>query len=157
MTDRLDDRVAFARSLGADWSANPDRADVVGEILRRCPGGLDAVFECAGQQETLDQAVSLLKPGGWLMIIGIPREERVSYDIDLLRRKEITIVNVRRQNDCVAAAIDLAAASPQQVDRLVTHRFGPDQAQKAFELVNAYRDGVIKAVIEFPRAAGANS
>jgi hypothetical protein len=31
----------------------------------------------------------------------------------------------------------------------VTHRFRPDQAQEAFELVAGYRDGVIKAVIHF--------
>ena len=36
------------------------------------PGGLDVVFECCGEQEALDQAIEMLKPGGKLLLIGIP-------------------------------------------------------------------------------------
>ena len=39
----------------------------------------------------------MLKPGGKLMIIGIPREDRSVFCPDLIRRKEITLINVRRQ------------------------------------------------------------
>jgi L-iditol 2-dehydrogenase len=149
MTDRVAHRVDFARRAGANWSGNPDTQPVAHEILRQQAGGLDVVFECAGQQAALDQAVDLLKPGGKLVIVGIPREDRVSFHIDSLRRKEITVVNVRRQNGCVQPALDAIASGAIQPDFLVTHRFGPGQAQAAFELVGSYRDGVIKAVIEF--------
>lgn len=149
MTDRLDYRVAFARQHGADWAGNPDNENVVETILGAMPEGLDVVFECAGQQDALDQAVALLKPGGTLAIVGIPREDRVSFHIDSLRRKEITIVNVRRQNQCVQTALDLVAEGAVKPDFLVTHDFGPDQAPAAFEMVAGYRDGVIKAMIEF--------
>jgi len=149
MTDRLDYRVAFARQHGADWAGNPDSENVVETILDAVPEGLDVVFECAGQQDALDQAVALLKPGGTLAIVGIPREDRVSFHIDSLRRKEITIVNVRRQNQCVQPALDLVAQGAIQPDFLVTHSIGPDQASAAFEMVAGYRDGVIKAMIEF--------
>jgi L-iditol 2-dehydrogenase len=149
MTDRISHRVAFARRVGADWSGNRDTQNVVKETLAQQPGGLDVAFECAGQQETLDQAVELLKPGGTLAIVGIPRDDRVSFVIDLLRRKEITIVNVRRQNRCVQPAIDLIASKSVNADQLLTHRFRPEQAQEAFERVAGYHDGVIKALIEF--------
>lgn len=149
MTDRLDYRVAFARRHGATWAGNPDRQDVVHAILHAQPDGLDVVFECAGQQAALDQAVDVLKPGGTLAIIGIPREERVSFHIDSLRRKEITVVNVRRQNQCVQTAMDWIASGAVQPEFLVTHTFGPEQAADAFERVANYRDGVIKAMIEF--------
>lgn len=149
ITDRLDYRVAFGRQHGADWAGNPEREDVVQAILQAAPEGLDVVFECAGQQAALDQGVDLLKPGGTLAIVGIPREDRVSFHIDSLRRKEITLVNVRRQNQCVQAAMDLIAQGAVQPDFLVTHAFGPEQGAEAFELVAGYRDGVIKAVIEF--------
>jgi len=148
-TDRLDYRLAFAATLGAGWQGNPDKAPVVKEILGLQPAGLDVVFECAGQQETLDQAVQLLKPGGRLMLIGIPATERVSFHIDALRRKELTLINVRRQNDCVEAAIELIASRTVNADCLLTHRFAPQDAQRAFDLVAAYGDGVVKALIDF--------
>ncbi|MCX5636433.1 MAG: zinc-binding dehydrogenase, partial [Planctomycetota bacterium] len=127
---------------------NPDKQDVVKEILQKQPAGMDVVFECAGQQETIDQGVDLLKPGGRLMLIGIPRIERISFAIDKIRRKEITIINIRRQNKCTQAAIDLAASGKINVDFMITHRFKFEQTQDAFDMVAKYRYGVVKALIE---------
>ena len=131
-----------------DWTASPGQRDIVAAIGEREPHGLDVVFECAGEQSTLDQAVDLLRPGGTLMMIGIPETERVSFNIDRLRRKEIRIQNVRRQNECVAPAIERVASGAIDVDPLVTHRFPLEQAQAAFDLVASYRDGVVKAIID---------
>jgi threonine dehydrogenase-like Zn-dependent dehydrogenase len=35
------------------------------------------------------------------------------------------------------------------IDGWVTHRFVPENMQEAFEMVKSYKDGVIKAIIEF--------
>jgi L-iditol 2-dehydrogenase len=148
MTEKIPQRVQMARKAGATWVGNPSQEDVVMSILHQQPLGMDVVYECAGQQETIDQAVDLLKPGGKLILIGIPREDRISLSIDKIRRKEITIVNVRRQNGCTRATMDLVAARKVQADFMVTHRFKLDQVQEAFELVAGYRDGVVKAMIE---------
>ena len=72
MTDKIDARLQVASRAGADWVGNPDTADVVAEITRREPELLDYVFECSGEQEAMDQGVQLLKPGGKLLLIGIP-------------------------------------------------------------------------------------
>lgn len=146
VTDKIDRRLEMARKGGAHWTGNPLQQDVVQEILEREPGGLDLVFECCGQQEALDQGIELLKPGGKLMIIGIPETDRVSFDVDGMRRKEIAIQNVRRQNDCMQTAIDFIAAR-NDVQFMITHRFNLEQCAEAFELVANYRDGVMKAMI----------
>lgn len=149
VTEKIDERIKVAQGQGATWVGNPDREDVVKAILRRESAGMDVVFECAGQQETIDQSIELLKPGGKLMLIGIPRVERISLVIDKLRRKEITIVNVRRQNKCTEECIDLIASGQISVDFMITHRFKPERIQDAFDMVAGYRDGVVKALIEF--------
>lgn len=149
VTDKIDARVAMARQAGATWAGNPDKDDVVGEITLREPLLLDAVFECAGQQSTIDQAIEILKPGGKLMLIGIPRESTVSFSIDKARRKEICIQNVRRQNECVQKTLDLIASGKAPVDFMVTHRFPFAESKAAFDLVASYKDGVVKAMIEF--------
>jgi L-iditol 2-dehydrogenase len=148
VTDKIPERVNAAAAHGAAWAGNPLKEKVVEVILTECPLGMDVVFECAGQQETVDQAIDLLKPGGKLMLIGIPREQRVSFSIDKARRKEITIINVRRQNRCTQMAIDLVASRRIDADFMVTHRFKLAQVKEAFDLVAGYRDGVIKAMIE---------
>ena len=147
MTEKINERIEGARQGGATWVGNPNNQDIVNEILQRQPAGMDVVFECAGQQETIDQALEMLKPGGRLVLIGSPRTERVSFDIDKLRRKEITITNIRRQNKCTQNAIDLIASGKINADFMITHRFPLEQTKKAFDLVAGYRDGVIKAMI----------
>jgi len=148
ITEKIKERIETAKSNGANWVGNPDKEDVVREILRQKPTGMDTVFECAGQQETLDEAVELLKPGGRLVIVGIPRLERISFIIDKIRRKEITIVNIRRQNNCTQAAIDLIASGRAEINFMITHRFKLEQTQQAFDMVAGYRDGVVKAIIQ---------
>jgi L-iditol 2-dehydrogenase len=148
MTEKIAERVKLAADNGATWVGNPLKEDIVGAILKRQPMGMDVVYECAGQQETIDQGVELLRAGGTLMLVGIPREDRISLSIDKIRRKEVTIVNVRRQNGCTQAAMDLIASGRVNVDFMVTHRFGLDAVQDAFEMVAGYKDGAVKAMIE---------
>lgn len=148
MTDKIDARLALATRAGADWVGNPDTGDVVDEISRREPQLLDAVFECSGEQEAMDQGVQLLKPGGKLLLIGIPgAKNRVSFDINLLRRKELCIQNIRRQNGFVQPAIDLIAGGRIDVNIMVTHSFPLAQAQQGFDMVADYKDGVVKAMV----------
>lgn len=149
VTEKIAERCELARNNGADWVGNPDEEDIVAAIQGQEPLLLDAVYECAGQQETMDQGIELLKPGGKLMLIGIPREDRVSFKIDLMRRKEITVQNVRRQNECVDGTLELMQSGRADVDFMVTHRFPFEKSKEAFDLVANYEDGVVKAMIHF--------
>lgn len=148
-TDRVPERLELARGAGADYAGHPDRQDVVAEILEQEPLGLDVVFECCGMQDAVDQSIHLLKPGGKLMLIGIPEVNRISFIIDQMRRKEITLVNVRRQEGCVPRALDLIENRKIDVDPMVTHTFSFEQTKEAFDLVAGYEDGALKAMIEF--------
>ncbi len=149
MTDKLDERLALASKMGAGWTGNPDKTDVVNEIKKQEPFLLDVVFECCGQQEAIDQAIQLLKPGGKLMIIGIPSFSRWSFDVDDLRRKEISVQNVRRQNESLHETLDMISSKKINPNPMQTHTFSFDQVEKAFELVAGYKDGVIKAMVNF--------
>jgi L-iditol 2-dehydrogenase len=146
-TDLVDARVEMARRLGADWTARGDRDDLLAAAGRAAPEGMDCVFECAGKQETVHQAVAMLKPGGAAMLVGIPAEERIQVDIHAARRKELVFRSVRRQNRCLRAALDLIGAKKVNIDPLATHHFQLHQAQEAFDIVADYRDGVVKAII----------
>ena len=147
MTEKIPERIDTAGKHGAAWVGNPLEEDVAAGVLKQCPLGVDVVCECAGQQDTIDQAIEMLKPGGRLMLIGILRGDRVSFSIDKARRKEITIMNVRRQNHCTQTAMDLIASGRVKADFMVTHRFELAEVKEAFDLVAGYQDGVIKAMI----------
>lgn len=147
VTDKIDRRIEIARSAGARLAANPNKMDILEAMKEIVPGGLDAVFECCGEPDALDQAVDLLKPGGKLIIVGIPEPDRISFDISALRRKELSIQNVRRQNNFVRPAIEAISNGAIDVDFLVTHHFSFEETARAFDLVDGYREGVMKAMI----------
>jgi L-iditol 2-dehydrogenase len=64
-----------------------------------------------------------------------------------MRRKELTVINVRRQNHCVEEAIELIASGKVKVREMVTHAFRLEETPDAFEMVAGYHDHVIKAMI----------
>lgn len=148
LTDKLDYRLEIAAANGAGWTGNPEKEDIVLQIKAREPEMLDIVFECSGTQEAINQAISLLKPGGKLMIIGIPEVGNYSFSVDEMRHKEICIQNVRRQNGVVDECLELISNKSLRINNWVTHRFALKYANEAFELVANYRDGVLKAMIE---------
>jgi len=145
-TDLLDYRVALAAKMGAAWSGKAE--DVEESMASRCPLGLDVVFECAGDNDAIDQAARLLAPGGLLVLVGIPEGDRISFDMNYLRRKELRVQNVRRQNGCTRRAVELTASGRANLDPIVTHRYEFDRSQEAFDTVSRYADGVVKAMID---------
>jgi len=156
MTDRVPERVEAAERV-ADWSGNPERSDIVAEILSKEPLGVDAVFECCGDPEVYDQAVRLLKPGGKLLVAGIPEVDRVSLPCHDIRRKEITIQHIRRQNRCLPAALRFIRKHEKELAFMVTHRFLLENLPEALEMVSGYQEGVIKAVVSpWPRQPSLN-
>jgi L-iditol 2-dehydrogenase len=149
VTDKIDARLSTASKEGAFFTGNPLKEDIVAKILEETKYGLDIVFECCGQQEAFDQAIDVLKPGGKLVVVGIPEFDRWSMNVENTRRKEISLQFIRRQVDCVEEALDLMKSGIINVDNMVTHRFPFNKTKDAFDLVAAYSDGVMKAMIDF--------
>ena len=147
MTDIRDYRCELATRLGADWVGNPESFDIVQAISADQPLGVDIAFECAGEQSTIDQGCQLIVPAGQVVLVGIPELDRLSFDMNLMRRKEIRVQNVRRQNHCVQEAIELIATGAVDVDSLVSHHFSFEQTAEAFETVADYKDSVVKTMI----------
>jgi len=147
VTDLRDNRLALAARMGADWCGNPRTIDLLPTLRQACPLGFAAAFECAGEQETVDHAVELLGPGGKLMLVGIPEADRVTVRPDVMRRKELSLHNVRRQNQCAADAVAMIANGSVNLDAMVTHEFDLPQTAQAFDLVADYADDVVKAMI----------
>jgi L-iditol 2-dehydrogenase len=91
VTDKIDQRLLLAVKEKAALTVNPLQDNISERIRQREPLGLDIVFECCGQQEAVDQAIDILKPGGHLVIVGIPEFKKWTLSVDDTRRREISI------------------------------------------------------------------
>ncbi|OGD28957.1 MAG: hypothetical protein A2Y56_04355 [Candidatus Aminicenantes bacterium RBG_13_63_10] len=146
-TDKVAERIEAARRAGARWAGNPATEDVVQSILGLEPLGPEAVFDCSGDPEAIDQAAELVRPGGVVALVGIPLAERIPLRFRILRRKEVRLQHVRRQNRCLDRAVRAIAQEKIDVGWLATHTFTLEDAGRAFALASSRADGVLKAVI----------
>jgi len=148
-TDLIPERLAMAERLGANAVLQAEEADPVAWADELTGGrGLDVVFEAAWAAETVAQAMDMAKPGGRVVLVGIPSEDRLTFPASVARRKGLTIKLVRRMKHTYPRAMALVEQGLVDVRSLITHRFPLAAAREAFELVAARADGVIKALLE---------
>lgn len=139
-------RRELACAMGADVALEPGEA--VAEILRATgQRGVDCAMDCAAGEETMNQAIHLTRNAGRAALTGIHSKRFVTMDGSGMRRKELTIFNVRRSNHETEEALELLAAQGERFRLLLTHTRGIDQIDDAFAIASHYRDGVGKMTI----------
>jgi L-iditol 2-dehydrogenase len=148
IVEPLDYRLQRAGEIGAGYLINPAIDDVEAKVSAKEKLLVDVVFEASGEQDAVSNALKILKPGGKLVLVGIPPLGDYTFDMDLMRRKELTVINIRRQNHCVEEAIDLVTSGKVDIEQMVTHHFKLDETAFAFDIVEGYKDGAIKVMID---------
>lgn len=128
-TDPLPHRLEAAVTFGATETVSaPD------EGTDPLMDGFDVVFETAGTDAALHRALVAARPGGRVVLVGIPDADRTSFVASLARRKELTIMLCRRMlpGDLARAAV-LAERGISGLDQMITHRFDLGRAVEAFD------------------------
>ena len=146
-TDKFPHRLEAARELGASevFLASDEGDERAGILAATAQRGVDVAFEAAGENPAVDTAIQTCKPGGAVVLCGIPGEERTSFEAAPARRKGLTIRMVRRMKHTYPRAIRLVESGLVDVRSMVTHKFPLEQAAEAFRLAEK-REG-LKIVI----------
>jgi 2-desacetyl-2-hydroxyethyl bacteriochlorophyllide A dehydrogenase len=125
-------RFALAKELGAEVThAMADGP--LDEAARRFSQreGVDCVLETAGTPEAVNHALALVRPGGRVVLTGLPHEPTPVSFFSVVRH-EVTIVGSMIYQDEFAEAMGLVAAGHVRTRPLVTHRFALDEIGRAF-------------------------
>jgi L-iditol 2-dehydrogenase len=130
-------REAAAR-YGADLVLSPD--EPVSGL------GVDVAFEVAGNDDGVRIALESVRPGGRVVLAGIPDDDTTTFSASLARRKGLTIAMTRRMNEVYPRAISLAARGAVDLDGLVSLRAPLAGTADAFAAA-ASRSG-LKVIIE---------
>lgn len=133
VTDPLAHRVEAAVNLGATRGIVIEGEENERAFVGEMGSVLDVVFETAGSDRALHTALIAVRPGGRVVLVGIPDRDRTSYVASLARRKELTLAVCRRMlpGDLVQAA-EIAGSGLSGLQSLVSHRFPMSQAADAF-------------------------
>jgi L-iditol 2-dehydrogenase len=136
----LPHRREAAERMGADEVYEP------AEFAASLRVGVDVAFEAAGNNEAVELAMASVRPGGRVVLAGIPGDDAISFGASLARRKGLTIAMVRRMNEVYPRAISLAERGVVDLGSVVTSRTGLGETPAAFG--DAARRTGLKAIIE---------
>lgn len=132
VTEPLEHRLDAAQRLGAkEWKLGQE---------------VDVAFECAGENAAVDDTIAAVKPGGRVILVGIPGEDRTTFTASVARRKGLTIKLSRRMKHAYPRAIRLVESGRVDVRSLVTHRFSLAKITEAFAV--AHRREGLKVIVE---------
>lgn len=137
VVSRTPRRFELARALGAE--ATHEVGQGAPETAARAFSGregVDLVVETAGTAEAVTQALALVRPGGRVILTGLPHEPTPVSFFTVVRR-EITIAGSMIYQDEFGEAVRLLEQGLVRGRPLITHRFGLDAIGEAF---GAHRD-----------------
>jgi L-iditol 2-dehydrogenase len=128
----LEHRRAAAASYGLGPVVAPDGDLPASLEAAGVPGGVDVAFEAAGTDDAVSASMRLVRPGGRVVLAGIPATDSTTFPASLARRKGLTIALARRSRNTLPRAIRLVERGLVELDPLVTHRFALTQVAAAF-------------------------
>ena len=140
-------RLPLALDLGAEivHAVADGPVDVAARRFSRREG-VDLVVETAGTPEAVTHALALVRPGGRVVLTGLPHEPTPVAFFSVVRR-EVTIIGSMIYQDEFPEALRLVSNGQVSTTRLVTHRFPLSDIGAAF---TAHRDPAsIKVALSF--------
>jgi len=149
--DGDDGRMAMARKMGVDVVLDYRKVDVVEEIRGLTGGtGVDVAIESLGTQETFENALRVLRPGGTLSSLGVYSGKlQMPYDAFAAGLGDHRIVTTLCPGGKERMRRLMAMVRSGRLDLrpLLTHRFKLADINEAYKLFGDRRDGVMKVAI----------
>jgi L-iditol 2-dehydrogenase len=137
-------RDAAAR-LGADVVLDPADSDVAERLETATGLGVDVAFEVAGNDDAVALSVLAARPGGTVVLAGIPGVDSTAFPAGAARRKGLTLKLSRRMKEMYPRAIALVEHDGVDVRSLVSDTYAFGDVGEAFAA--AERRSGLKVVV----------
>ena len=103
--------------------------------------GVDVTFECAGEEETLNQALSLTRKGGKISLIGHYRETP-RLNVEAVIVNSMSLFGPEYGHAFFDEAVELLLTEQIELSHLVSHKYSLEQAPEAFEIASDVNESV---------------
>ena len=149
VSDLVAEKLAIAaRYPGVSRPVRVGEASLAEAALAATDGwGADVVFEASGAPKAYEGVQGLLRPGGCLVLIGMPVEP-VRLDVSSIAAKEIRIETVFRYANLFDRALAMISSGKVDLKPLITETFQFEDSVAAFERAAEGRPGDVKLQIK---------
>lgn len=148
ISDLSDDKLAYARSLGADYTLNPLKDDVVKEIGRITEGiGPNVTIDAVCTTRTFEQAVEITSVAGRVVVLGFSDAPSSIAQLHITK-KELTVAGSRLQSNQFGQVVEWFNNGTIQPASFVSHRYALEDIHEAIKLIETSPNEVRKVVLE---------
>lgn len=143
-------RVEMSKRMGADVVLDPHDIDLLAKIKKLTDGGADVAIEALGIQQTFENCLRALRPGGTLSSLGVYSGKlQVPYDAFAAGIGDYKIVTTLCPGgkERMRRLMSLVQSKRFDPTPLITHRFDLENIVEAYDLFGSRRDGVLKVAV----------
>jgi alcohol dehydrogenase len=147
--DPVAHRRDHAERIGAE-AVDPTDGGALARIMEVTGGrGADSVIEAVGRDETINDAIMAVKPGGTVSVVGVSSNLAHPFPMAIAMVKGITfricIADIPSTWDNLIPLVSSGKLAPEDV---FTHRMPLSEAREAYRLFDARDDGVVKVLLD---------
>lgn len=133
ISDISAEKLSIAETYDGIVAVDVSQRDLKCFVKEKTDGwGVDIAFEASGAPRVLNDAVRCTRPGGCLVMVGMPQDE-VSFDVNAAIAREIRIETVFRYANVFDRALELIASQKVDLKPLITQTYSFEDAITAFE------------------------
>ncbi|MCX6049429.1 MAG: zinc-binding dehydrogenase [Chloroflexi bacterium] len=149
-------RLNLSKHYGATHTIHNTVVNPVQAVKEILNGSLaDVVVEAAGEVESINLAIDLVKRHGFILEFGVPRAHEMPFNIEgffgkCLQMQAIVGASTDPNQSCTWMALDLISSGIADVGPMLTHHFPFEQVMDAYELQRTRDEGAVKIVVDMP-------
>lgn len=149
VTETNPERGKKAVKLGvADEWHNALDQDLIPKMMEKTNGGFDVVIECVGNEAAVNSAITMVKPGGIVVLVGVASDKVPTYTV-MGVMKELVIQGAiaytyNEFNSCVKLIADKKIDVTKFIDDVVSL----EEVQHAYERLTSGTDSAVKILVD---------
>ena len=149
MVDVDDNRLEFAKTVGATHTVNSANEDAIQRVLDLTDGrGVDCAIEAVGLEATWNICQHIVKEGGHLANVGV-HGKSVNFELNKLWIKNLTITTGLVNTNTTGMLLKTCCSGKLPLEKLATHHFKFAEFEKAYDVFkHASDEKALKVMIE---------
>ena len=149
LTETNEARGEKSVSLGvADEWFNATSEEIVPKLMEKTNGGFDVVIECVGNSAAVNSAISLVKPGGIVVLVGVASDAVPTYTVMAVMKELVLQGAIAYTYNEFNSVINLIANKKIDVMKFVDDIVPLEGVQNAYERLTSGTDSAIKILVD---------
>lgn len=148
ISDIVPQRLQKAKALGISLTVQENEEGIV-KFSRKLGLNFDVVFDTVGSERSLEDSLNLLKPGGKLVLVAVPKGGKKPIGLAKLFAEEKVFTASRTYTmEDFKKALSLIVSGDFRPEKLITHYFPFDKIQEALFTAEHEKDKALKVVLK---------